>query len=255
MPYSLQSVGLGLAATSVAGLAVSLVVVVRRVSHQTVSSRGRRLPKSSSHQPLQDLHLPASLPQDVRSVDSDWVLAHERTVSRPVPAAALAHPFSASTPAQPSELLKAYARAAHVTFSWTPTGLILRSVIKDRAARRSFDTDYLQALDFDIGDRVNGAYTVVYHGPGGVEGSERLELALDPPAGYTGPQPHGLIVAEVAPAQQGLVFVNETWMWRKEHEKKTLIEAPVGAWIHEVMTGWLVVNGLAAVTTQKLKSS
>lgn len=110
---------------------------------------------------------------------------------------------------------------------------------------------------FGKGDLVNGAYKVSYHGKGKEVTSERVELMIEAPPSYQGPVPRGLILAEVERVNNGenIVFVNETWMWRRQDEKPTLIENPVGAKIHALVAGWLVKRGIESITAKKSKSS
>ena len=132
---------------------------------------------------------------------------------------------------------------------------MLGLLIKNPDAKRSFSPEYIKSLEFQPGQRVNGAYTVAYVGEGHSEGSERVELALDPPQGYRGPAPQGRIISEILPAkgtdadgaEDRIVFVNETWMWRKPNEPKTLLEGGFGAWVHALTSGWLILEGRKAV--------
>ena len=135
-------------------------------------------------------------------------------------------------------------------FSWTPQAFILKASAGDEAVKRTFDTAYIRALDFRENDRLNGFWRVVYRGDGGKKtGSERVEMALDAPACYKGPVVRGLVVAGVErQGDGGVVFVNETWMWRRQSESPVLLEGGFGRWIHVVLSGWLVLKGMAAVT-------
>lgn len=214
-----------------------------RVSSQTQQSKGCL---SSSSPPS---IAPKSLPAHVASDRDSWIVNYERVVSHSVRVSDLAKVPSISSVGEPSELVKLYVQNSHYAFSCTPQAFVLRMVIKDPEAKHSFSAEYIKTLDFRVGQRVNGAYTVTYVGKGHVEGSERVELALDPPKGYRGPSPQGCIISEVRPAEGDnsdgqVVFVNETWMWRKESEPKTLLEGGVGAWIHALTSGWLILEGL-----------
>lgn len=129
-------------------------------------------------------------------------------------------------------------------------------LIKDAYAKSTFSsTDHIQKLAFKVGDRVNGVYMVAYVGEGNEPDSERVELALDRPQGYSGATPRGRIIAEVirvpghgiGEEDEQVLFVNETWMWRKPEETKTLLEGGMGAWIHSLTSGWLLLEGIKAV--------
>ncbi|KAH7311670.1 hypothetical protein B0I35DRAFT_69904 [Stachybotrys elegans] len=244
--HSYLRIGITTLAVPLAGLAAWLYHLRRTLSQTTTSSHSRRLPSTETQQQQQSSY-PISLPPDVAAADSPWIIAHERVLSDPVPRTVLPQ----------EDLLLAYTRAAHVAFGRTPNAFAVRSMLqRSEPARQSFDESWIRASHFAVGDRINGAYTVSYHGEGRVPGSERVELALDPPASYSGPRPRGVIIAEVLPApgsSDHVVFVNESWMWRRDDEKPTLVETSVGGWLHDLMARWLVVQGIAELKGQKEK--
>ncbi|CRK15787.1 hypothetical protein BN1723_010789, partial [Verticillium longisporum] len=258
--------------------AVYLYLLERRIARAAMLSSGRRAHRpsaaSSSSAAAATPPLPLSLPQDVASNPSTWVLAYERAVSNPVPARRVSQHQAQQQPTAPDakpsagkteapRLLRAYARTVHSAFSWTPQAFAIRASIPEPAIRRSFDAAWIQNLAFDEGDLVNGVYKVAYRGPGRVPGSERVELVIEAPPSWTGPEVRGIIVAEVrggaeaeaeaeaeAKAARQVVFVNETWLWRREGEKATMLETAVGKWFHGLLAGWLVMRGIAGVTTE-----
>jgi hypothetical protein len=69
----------------------------------------------------------------------------------------------------------------------------------DEAVKRTFDTPFIQNVEFCEGDRVNGLWRVVYPGVGRQRGGgrERVEMALDAPAVYRGPLVRGAFVAGI----------------------------------------------------------
>ncbi|KAM0323900.1 hypothetical protein ACHAQA_008481 [Verticillium albo-atrum] len=238
--------------------AVYLFYLERRIARATALSTGRRSHRPSSR----DKEIPPkpfSLPEDVASDETKWTLAFERVVSHAVPATELAHPLSSSASIKdresPSPLLRAYAYAVQSAFSWTPQALAIRASIREPAVRRTFDAAWLQDLAFARGDLVNGVYKVVYHGGGHAVRSERVELVIEAPPSWSGPEVRGIIVAEVrgdeadadADFSGPVVFVNETWMWRHGGEKPTMLETAVGRWFHGLLAGWLVLKGVGAV--------
>jgi len=246
-----------LALVPVAILTVYFANLAWRVSKTTTSTKGHRFPGSA---PGVDSHSlpwkPVSLPDDVSSDESEWILAYERVVSHPVPISSLAVPASAVEDSQtPSELINAYAAATHVAFSSTPQAHLMRAAMGDIHIKRTFDRDWIQGLAFENGDIVNGAYKVVYHGKGKTVHSERVELAIEAPPSYHGPVPRGLILAEVEVDEDHdtVTFVNETWMWRRDDEKPTLIESSLGAWFHSLMAGWLITKGIQSTTSSRSK--
>ncbi|KAK0382847.1 hypothetical protein NLU13_9942 [Sarocladium strictum] len=245
--------------TIVAAIAATVPLIVSsfylyrlhdRVSSKTTRSNGRFSSSSST-----SVGAPKSLPAHVAADPDGWVIHYERVASQGVPVSDLTQPLSQGSDHEPSLLLQRYMQNSHYAFSRTPQAFVLGLVIKDVDARRTFSPQYIRTLEFHPGQRVNGAYTVVYVGEGHVQGSGRVELALDPPKGYHGPAPQGRIISEVLPAravegsasEDAVVFVNETWMWRKQHQPKTLLEGGLGAWLHALTSGWLILQGLRAV--------
>ncbi|VUC33748.1 unnamed protein product [Clonostachys rosea] len=260
-----RSVSIALIAAPLAIPAIYLAFLTYNISRNTKSSSGIRHPKGGSQFLLQrhgeDEKVtpgkPASLPEDVRSDDSDWVLAYERVASVPVPLRSLAFSPTSALGSSSSPLLRAYASGAHVAFSSTPQAILIRSLV-DKETKRTFATSWIQNLNFEPGDVVNGAYKVSYCGQGNDTGSERIEVMIQAPPSYKGPVPNGLILSEIvltegAPAGSlpsdsagdcFVIFVNETWMWRKESEKPTIIESKVSGWMHSLMAGWLIKKGI-----------
>lgn len=187
------------------------------------------------------------------------------------------HPKTKKEQRMMSSLLTDYIRATMFAFTFTPQAALLRKMVPDEA-KVTFDQEYITALDFEtLGQRVNGVYTVQYRGNGDepaesigsrsvIEGKEqqqeqkqyRVELKLDPPEGYTGPKGEGVIVVAVEGPQHSdtekgfskqtcVVFINETWLWRKEGERPTLLESVIGRWAHSLMAGWLITRGITAL--------
>lgn len=243
-----------------------LVYVNHAIRKSTTSTAGRRDP-DSSHQPRD----PASLPADVKSDSSQWVVAYERVVSNPIPTSSLAYAVAesstlshsspdGSSTTQPSTLLREYIRATHAAFSWTPQAVLIRAMIKEGDIRRSFDGAWIDSLAFAPGELVNGVYRVSHHQKDISTVSERVELIMEVPASFKGPAVRGLLVAAIEPAPAAdlqrpgetdkgemVLFVNETWMWRRAEEKPTLLETPFGKWFHTQLAGWLIMRGLSAV--------
>lgn len=269
-PISLRTALAAAALLPVVVPAVYLLHINRSVSKRTKTSSGRRSPPSkgqSTTTPDRALAstspalpwTPASLPADVKDDDSEWVLAYERVVSHPLPASTLSLPVvGTATEDSPSELLRRYVAATHVAFSKTPQAFAIRASISEPHLRRSFDADVITDLAFRPGDHVNGAYKVTYYGQGEEPSSERVELTIEAPESYKGHVPKGMIVGDIqvidgldkgdGSTGRHVVFVNETWMWRRIDESATLIESAVGGWLHSVMAGWLIIKGIAGVS-------
>lgn len=220
------------------------------------SKQGKGRPTPSTPTPS----LPVSIPEDVRVADSDWVLAFERVTSSHVPVSDVAdlHNDKSAGRPSPGSLLIPYSRAAQLAFSWTPQAFAIRSSIKEPGLRSTFEETVISGTSFSEGDIINGVYKVTYHGPGKAASSERVELVIEAPKSYKGPVPHGLIVSEVRflevdkDGQAQVVFINETWMWRREDESPTLIEGTVGGWLHTLLAGWLVLRGMNQVLRHKV---
>ena len=241
-----SKLAIGLAVLPLAIPITYLVYHDRVISNNLKTFTGIRNKKKRLTIPIPpDISKPATLPTEVASDDSEWVLAYERIVSQPVDPSSLPHHHH-----DMSALLTRYVRATMAAFSWTPQAFLLRASAGDGDVRRTFDTAFIQGLGFREGDRVNGFWRVLYRGDGGLgpQGGERVEMALDAPAGYRGPVVNGVVVAGVEVQGGGeVVFVNETWMWRKQGEPPVLLERGMGRWLHVVLSGWLVMKGVRTV--------
>ncbi|KAJ3473495.1 hypothetical protein NLG97_g10273 [Lecanicillium saksenae] len=196
---------------------------------------------------------PESLPEEVAANPGDWVVCYERVVSRPLSASSLVHKLlghnsnddaSAETP---SPLLKTYLRATYKAFSWTPQAFLIRAMLAEPDRRASFAAAHIDELEFARGDVVDGVYAVTSYGRNERRGVEVIELSLDVPASYRGPPVRGLIMSAIEEGKDGVVFVNETWLWRKKDEKPTLLETGFGRWFHSLLAGWLITKGLGGV--------
>ncbi|CAG9994330.1 unnamed protein product [Clonostachys byssicola] len=264
-----RNVSIALIAAPLVIPAIYVAFLTYNISRSTESSNGIQYPKGSPQRLVQRHgedgnampEKPASLPDDVRSEGSDWVLAYERVASVPVPLRSLALSPAGTLSGSPSPLLRAYTSGAHVAFSSTPQAILIRALV-DTETKRTFEASWIRNLQFEPGDIVNGAYKVSYSGQGNETGSERIELMIQAPPSYKGPVPNGLILSEIVliegtpvgslpgdSAGDGhVVFINETWMWRKESEKPTFVEAKLSGWMHSLMAGWLITKGISAVS-------
>lgn len=248
---------------------IYMAFLTYNISRSTKFSNGTQYPKRGPQRLVQRHEenenvmprKPTSLPDDVRSEDSDWVLAYERVASVPVPLRSLALSHTSTLSCSPSPLLRAYTSGAHIAFASTPQAILIRTLV-DTETKHTFETNWIQNIQFEPGDIVNGVYKVSYCGKGSETGSERIELMIQAPPSYKGPVPNGLILSEIvlvegAPAESlpgdsagdgHVMFINETWMWRKESEKPTLVESKVSGWMHRLMAGWLIKKGISTVS-------
>lgn len=235
-----------------------------RIGSITTSNSGRFEAKqtaTAAHKT--DIEPPKSLPEEVTEDPSQWVVSYERVVSRPLQLEDLTNRVDPQKPeiAQPSALFTSYLRATHKAFSWTPQAFLIRSLLKEPLNRASFNTKWIENLDFKDGDIVNGVYKVSHVSSDKNTHAERVELLIDTPASYDGPAVRGLILSATEPnkseetdsAEQhdGISFINETWMWRLKEEKPTLLESRFGGWFHGLLAGWLIVKGMDALGCEK----
>lgn len=245
-----QTVALIAVATPAAYLFLLRRSVMRDVESSTTQQcvpkvqTGRRAAQVAAS-PLSEPALPRSLPQSVTADNIDgYVLWNERVVSKPVALSQLRWSSGSL-----DELLTRYVRATMIAFTWTPQAYLIRKMLP-AGVGETFEADYINAMDFRVVDqRVDGVYTVQYRGtePRG----ERVEMRLSPPEEYTGPRSDGMIVAAIEPVGAGapdeVVFVNETWLWRKPDEKPTLLEGSIGRWFHSLLAAWLVGKGIKSI--------
>ncbi|KAI1771947.1 hypothetical protein F4818DRAFT_444575 [Hypoxylon cercidicola] len=186
------------------------------------------------------------IPSAVLASPDKFVVSRERVTSHAVPIASL-RPDLVADP--DGLLLEAYLRATMQAFSWTPQALLMArmgSSFDDPtgAFARSFQTPYLSACAFRPGDRVCGAYVVRER-----RGDERAVLELAPPQGWRGPAVKGVLrVGFEREGDDNVRFVHETVLWRAVGEKETFLEGRMGRWMQGLLTGWLVVKGVEAVT-------
>ncbi|KAK3297265.1 uncharacterized protein B0H64DRAFT_372654 [Chaetomium fimeti] len=196
-----------------------LIYLDRTVSKELKTATGVRNKNRGVSTVPAALSKPVTLPKEAGADESEWVLAYERIVSQPLPRSSLVDDDL-------SAVVTDYVRATMTAFSWTPQAFFLRAAAGDEAARKTFDTPFIRNLGFCEGDRVNGFWKVVYRGNGGRRGDERVEMALDAPPTYKGARVNGVIAAGVELQSDGdVVFVNETWMWRKDDEAPSLLES------------------------------
>jgi hypothetical protein len=223
-----------------------LKVVVSR--HVTVQSETALSETASALRELSSIELPVSLPDEVTAPSSTSRLSFERVVSRPVPYDVLAYaPNSAA-------LLNTYARTVMEAFSWTPQAFIIRAMIKEPELKASFEASYIRSLTFNPGEIVDGVYRASHKGGSrnAAAGEQRIEFTMFVPESYKGPSVHGLVLCSLEPTgDDSMLFVNETWMWRSDAEKPTMLESAVGRWFHSLLAGWMILRGIATVTGRK----
>ncbi|GAB1319400.1 hypothetical protein MFIFM68171_09610 [Madurella fahalii] len=219
-----------------------LLYLDRAVKRHCKTATGIRNGKKGIVSLPANVRRPVTLPQGIEAEDSKWVLACERVISEPLHTSSLSYNLKTDL----SSAMTDYVRATMTAFSWTPQAFILRASAGDEEVKKTFDTQYIQMLEFRNDDRVNGFWRVVYRDDG------RVEMALDAPAAYKGPVVKGVIVTGIEEQCDGnVVFINETWMWRKQDEVPLLLERRIAQWLHVVLSGWLVMKGVRAVAERK----
>ncbi|PHH62368.1 hypothetical protein CDD82_2007 [Ophiocordyceps australis] len=238
-------------------VALSMVYLVHvdahLTSHTTVISGRRQSSIAAPQQPRDPTSLDLDLDQP------DLVVVYERVESSPVPASRLVHPLPGSSSrargAAASPLLHGYTRAVHRAFGLSPQALLLRALTRNGETRSTFASAYIDQLPLCRGQLVNGVYAISSLESPDALGSERVEMSIQVPAPW--PSVDGLVVAAIEPVSprawdaeepvDDVIFVNETWMWRRVHDGPTLLETRLGGWFHSRLSAWLVLRGMAAV--------
>lgn len=207
---------------------------------------------------------PTSLPEDIKAAseqgNGNVFLASERLTSVPVAVSSLRPDLKVEEEGL-DVVLTPYVQATMTAWLDTHGARKVRKAIEAAGASedvvRSFSPDAIKELDFEEGDVVNGIYHVTHRGES-VDGGERVEFTVNLPPGWKGPPINSVIVAgwEVLEPESGkeeeagvnLVFTNETWMWRRKNQSKTILEVALGRWWHAGVAGWLIGKGIDAVT-------
>ena len=217
---------------------------------------------------------PKCLPDDVKAAPEDGsgdiVLSHERLVSISVPVSGLRPELQVEEEGL-DVVLTPYVQSTMKAWLDTSGGRAVKKAIDEMGGLsdliKSFSPEYIDQLNFNEGDLVNGVYKVAHRGES-ADGGERVEFRITHPPGWLearkGPDFNGVIVAgwEVLEPESGkeeeegvnLVFINETWLWRKKGSSKTVLEWNLGRWFHTAMSGWLVGKGIDAVIAPDLSS-
>lgn len=119
---------------------------------------------------------------------------------------------------------------------------MLAMASKKSEQKESFQSGYLAALDFEVGDLVCGVYRVVVRRKDRVEFEIKME-AVDFAQGRL-----AISYKEEDGSQEeegNVVFCSETVMWKRADEvRKMPLERCVVRWMHETAAWWLMDSGV-----------
>lgn len=159
--------------------------------------------------------------------------------SKSVPRACL--PESETTDMLFTKLVRRNMRA----FSRFPQALVLAMASKTPEQKRSFQTGYLAALDFEVGDLVCGVYRVVARKRNRVE----FEITMETVDFVQGRLAISYEESSSLEAEGEVLFCSETVMWKRADEvRKMPLERPVLKWMHETAAWWLMDSGVRSLT-------
>jgi len=175
--------------------------------------------------------LDISLPKEIVEDPSKYVICHEHS-SKSILSSTLPKKLKAN------DVLTEYLRFVMTKFAWSPQAYVMWYLIRSPERRETFKATHIQSLNFEEGDVVCGAYTVINRNP------TKVEIAFGAYEGYTGPTVTGRIVISIEPDDDDTKLQNDVYMWRKVDEKPTLLESGVGQWVHEFFVGRLIGSGV-----------
>ncbi|KAH6677574.1 hypothetical protein B0J14DRAFT_584625 [Halenospora varia] len=208
-----------LISTALIGTPIAYLIYLHRsLSHKINHSSKQGLLTSATTQRISTI--PSS------ALSSDHVMYHD-TSSKPIPKALVPKDGK-------KELLTMYLRYNMCLFSSRfPQAWILR-LMCTAEERASFAQNYLQKLNFEEGDLVNGVYRVL------VRSENKVELELKTAGAMQG----GRLLIEIEESDDNYVFVNETVMWKKVGEKELMpMERGLVRGLHELASWWLLDAG------------
>jgi len=175
--------------------------------------------------------LDISLPEEVVEEPSKYVICHEHA-SKLVLSSTLPKKLKAN------DVLTEYLRFVMTKFAWSPQAYAMWYFTKSPKRRETFKATHIQSLNFEEGDVVCGAYTVIKRS------TTKVEIAFGAHEGYTGPVVSGRMVISIEPDGNDTAILNDVYMWRKVDEKPTPLESGVGQWLHEFFIGRLIGSGV-----------
>ncbi|EFE38091.1 conserved hypothetical protein [Trichophyton verrucosum HKI 0517] len=130
------------------------------------------------------------------------------------------------------EILTRYLRRNMTAFSRFPQAYAL-SLNCDQSSRKTFKASHIQSLNFEPGDVVCGAYTVVCREQDRVE----FGMALN--------QIRGRLVTTLERNDGQITFKTQTVMWQPSDVKAPMpLENPVLKFAHEITSWWMLEAGI-----------
>jgi len=174
-----------------------------------------------------------SLPQDVLEDPANFEVWHEHA-EKTVPVSTLPLDDSATR-------LTKYLRHNMTAWSRSWPAWIIWFLVKSPTDRKMFSAEYLQSLDYRLGDRVCAVYRVVKREP------SRAELIYDVPESYKGPMVKVLLASSIEEREKEkeFAFVNDVYMWRRKNESAVPFETAAGRFMHTMIVGNLMNGGVS----------
>lgn len=197
------------------------------------SRLGRKVRHSASRGSLADLPLQdvKSMPESVQDKDA---ASKTRAVYDVASLSTLG--INISPLLADEEILTRYLRRNMTAFSRFPQAYAL-SLNCDQSSRKTFKASHIQALNFEPGDVVCGAYTVVCREQDRVE----FGMALN--------QIRGRLVTTLERNDGQITFKTQTVMWQPSVVKAPMpLENPVLKFAHEITSWWMLEAGILYLT-------
>ncbi|EFR04130.1 hypothetical protein MGYG_07137 [Nannizzia gypsea CBS 118893] len=193
----------------------------RKVRHSTI--RG-----SLADTPLQDIK---SMPESALNKD-----AASKTRALYDVASLSTLSINISPALSEDEILTRYLRRNMTAFSRFPQAYAL-SLNCDQHARKTFKASHIQRLNFEPGDVVCAAYTVVFRE------QNRVEFAMELN------QIRGRLVTTFERNGGQITFKTQTAMWQSSDLKAPMpLETPILKFAHELTSWWMLEAGILYLT-------
>ncbi|KXT13889.1 hypothetical protein AC579_2623 [Pseudocercospora musae] len=171
----------------------------------------------------------SSLPKHLVENPKQYRIVHDK-VTKPIPELTLA--LSEDSENAFTKLL----RYNMELITRTPQGWIGWLALKH--SRHTFSKDYIESLDFEEGDLVNGLYEVVKRT------AVHVEFKINPPPEFN-PGIEGRLIIQLRPRNQGAVLQTETIQWSHHDNRLTHLplESRVIRFLHDWAERWIAIKG------------